>query len=341
MSRIAEAPTVRIGNVGALPSVFAGLGVDLKAGLRSAGLGADSFCDPERIVPYRALDELIAYGARESGCDHIGLLIGGATPDLGLASFLLVNAPTVRDGLRDLVAGLDRADAGSVTSLTEAEGVATLSYSLFVSGLKASEHIYDCAIAIGYGLLARLLGSDFEPSEIRLPRRPPAQIAPYRTHFSKGRLSFNCKAAAIAFPVACLDRHVPNADAALYRFLKKLLAQHGPRLDPSMASQVRRVLPGLVRREPANQEAIARMFGMHPRTMSRRLAEEQMTLQELVEEARFEAARQLLRESSLGLTKIAADLHYSDASAFARAFRRKFGIPPGAWRAAQSRRIGS
>lgn len=339
MSRIVEAPTVRIGNVGAIPSVFARLGVDLNSGLRCARLSADSFDDPERIVPYRTLDELIAYGARESGCDHIGLLIGKATPDLGLASFLLANAPTVRDGLRDLVAGLDRADAGGVTSLVEAEGLATLAHGLLVPGLKASEHIYDCAIAIGYALLSRLLGSDFEPSEIRLPRRTPADLGPYRTHFSKGRLRFNCKDAAIAFPVACLDQHVPNADFALYRFLKKLLAQHGPRMDPSMVFQVRRVLPGLIRREPVNQEAIARMFGMHPRTMSRRLAEEHMTLQELVEEARFEVARQLLRESSLGLTEIAADLHYSDASAFARAFRRKFGIPPGAWRATQCRRV--
>ena len=99
-----------------------------------------------------------------------------------------------------------------------------------------------------------------------------------------------------------------------------------------IAEQIRRVLPNLVRREHVNNKAVAKMFGLHPRTMARRLAEEGVTLHGLVEDARFEVAKQLLIDTDLGLTEIAADLFYSDASAFARAFRRKIGETPGSWR---------
>ena len=298
-------------------------------------MSADAFDDPETIIPYKAMDELIAFGVRHSALEHLGLLTGTSAPDLGLPGFLLFNAPQVRVGLQDLISALNRYDSGGAAALTEADGVATLGYAVTTPGLSSVDQIYDHSIALGYVLLHRLVGPHFEPTEIRLPRRRPVEAGPYRAFFQKGRLKFDAHEAAIEFPASYLDAPVAGADPALYRFLKGLVLTHGPRVTPSVASQIRRVLPGLIRREPVSHEAIARMFGMHPRTMSRRLAEEQVTLHALAEEARFEVARQLLLDTDLGLTEIAADPHYSDASAFTRAFRRKFGLAPGAWRAAQ------
>ena len=335
MSRVAQTPTVRIGNVGAIPAVYKAAGVDIEAALRAVGLSADAFDDPDAIVPYKALDELFAFGVRKTNCEHLGLLIGMSTPDLGLPSFLLFNAPSVREGLEDLISALDRFDSGGAGCLIQTEGVAELGYTVTVPGLKCVDHIHDHAIALGYALLARLIGPQFEPSEIRLPRRQPADVAPYRAFFQKGPIKFDASEAMIEFPARYLDLPVVGADPALYGFLKRMIVKHGPRVDSSIASQIRRVLPGLIRRDPVNPNAIARMFGMNARTMSRRLAEEQVTLISLVEEARFEVARQLLLDTGMGLTEIAAQLHYSDASAFARAFRRKFGSAPGAWRAEQ------
>ncbi len=80
MSQAAETPTVRIGNVGAIPAVYKAAGIDIDAALRAVGLSADVFDDPDMIVPYKALDELIAFGVRETNCEHLGLLIGGVHP---------------------------------------------------------------------------------------------------------------------------------------------------------------------------------------------------------------------------------------------------------------------
>ena len=57
-----------------------------------------------------------------------------------------------------------------------------------------------------------------------------------------------------------------------------------------------------------------------------------MSFQELADEGRFEIAQQLLENSKMDLSQIAASLDYADASAFTRAFKRWSGTTPAQWR---------
>jgi AraC-like DNA-binding protein len=67
---------------------------------------------------------------------------------------------------------------------------------------------------------------------------------------------------------------------------------------------------------------------MHRRTLFRRLRGAGTGIRELTNEVRFEIARQLLRNTRISLVQVAADLGYSEASAFTRAFRRWSGQTP-------------
>jgi AraC-like DNA-binding protein len=77
---------------------------------------------------------------------------------------------------------------------------------------------------------------------------------------------------------------------------------------------------------------IARLFKLHRRTLNRRLRALGTSFKVLIEEARYDVARQLLRDTSLPIADIAASLDYADAAAFTRAFKRWSGVSPGAWR---------
>jgi AraC-like DNA-binding protein len=67
---------------------------------------------------------------------------------------------------------------------------------------------------------------------------------------------------------------------------------------------------------------------MSPRTLHRRLAVEGTSWKKLLDDVRYERARQLLQDSDSSITEIALDLGYSDHAAFTRAFRRWAGSPP-------------
>ena len=47
---------------------------------------------------------------------------------------------------------------------------------------------------------------------------------------------------------------------------------------------------------------------------------------------RLETAAGLLQDGALGLGEIASRVGYESEAAFSKAFRRRFGAPPGAWR---------
>ena len=75
---------------------------------------------------------------------------------------------------------------------------------------------------------------------------------------------------------------------------------------------------------------------MHSRTLHRRLTEFDTTFQQLVDEGRFEIARQMLSNTSMVVGQIADSLGYADASAFTSAFRRWSGTTPAKWRENQT-----
>ena len=70
---------------------------------------------------------------------------------------------------------------------------------------------------------------------------------------------------------------------------------------------------------------------METRSLQRRLADQGMTFQGLLDETRRHLAEAYLRDERLDLAEIALLLGYSEQSAFTRAFRTWTGLPPAQW----------
>jgi AraC-like DNA-binding protein len=77
---------------------------------------------------------------------------------------------------------------------------------------------------------------------------------------------------------------------------------------------------------------------MHSRTLNRRLNAFGFGFQQLVDESRFEIARQMLEDSAMEVGQIAELLDYAAPGVFTRAFRRWSGTTPAEWRAARGRK---
>jgi AraC-like DNA-binding protein len=64
------------------------------------------------------------------------------------------------------------------------------------------------------------------------------------------------------------------------------------------------------------------------RTLQRRLAAEGVSFQELLDEARKDAAARFLRERTLSACEVAYLVGYSEPAPFHRAFKRWYGTTP-------------
>src|SRR5262249_43340762 len=112
-----------------------------------------------------------------------------------------------------------------------------------------------------------------------------------------------------------LEKH---ADA----MLEQLPKQSG------ISSDVQRSLVGRVGGGDIRMKSIARELGLSARTLQRRLAEEGATYQELVDDARKQAASRYLNNSHLAIGEVAYLVGFSEPAPFYRAFRRWFGVTP-------------
>jgi AraC-like DNA-binding protein len=79
-------------------------------------------------------------------------------------------------------------------------------------------------------------------------------------------------------------------------------------------------------------EEIARALSVSRRTLHRRLAAHGTSFERMLDEVRYDIARQMLENSSAPMIEITASLGYANSSALTRAFRRWSGRTPTDWR---------
>jgi YesN/AraC family two-component response regulator len=135
--------------------------------------------------------------------------------------------------------------------------------------------------------------------------------------------------------IRALNAHVdgylkkPVDLAALRTAVQHLLGGSPP--DP--ADQVRTWLEAHCGK-PLRLAALAGQFGVSDRHLRRLFrAAYGQTPQHYLAEYRMQRARNLLRDTSLRIKRVAAEVGYPTLLGFRRAFRRRFGIPPAACRA--------
>jgi AraC-like DNA-binding protein len=99
-----------------------------------------------------------------------------------------------------------------------------------------------------------------------------------------------------------------------------------------LAFDVQRELARRVAKDDTRLEAVARQLAISARTLQRRLAAEGVSYQELLEDARKEAAGRSISESTIAICEVAYLVGYSEPAPFHRAFKRWYGMSPEVFR---------
>jgi AraC-like DNA-binding protein len=246
------------------------------------------------------------------------------------------NAPTWGRAAQDLVENHHRYARGGVPYLVVHDGIVWDGYAIHQLVTEGIVHYCDGAIAMGFNIMRELCGA--VPDEVQLSHKRPTDVEPYRRFF-RVPVSFDAEQSALIYPARLLERPVLGADPRRRATLEETVVKYSQGVLPSVADQVVRILRPRVLFGDFTLEAVAHCLTMHPRTLNRRLRSEGMTFRRLLNEARFEAAQQLLLGTRIGITGIAAALGYADASAFSHAFRRMAGASPLELRGFRRRRV--
>lgn len=320
----------RVGAFTALPRLIRQFGVDPAVVLRSAGLDAGMLAEPEQRIPFSAFMAVLGCAAEQTGCPHFGLLAGrmSGLAELGVVGQLVRHSPTVGRALDALTMYQQLNSEGGLAFLLKRGDFVDLGYGIYHTGTFGTAQIYDSAIAMGMNIMTELCGPSWRPYEVLLAHARPRDVAQYRAFF-KVMPHFDAEYSALRFPVRDLTHGVLGADPERYRQAQLLARRAGT---PDMMQAVYRALRLLMLDNRHSGDDLAQMLAMHRRTLNRRLKAEGTTFQRVLDEVRFDIARDLLENTNVPLDDIAATLGYAAVTPFMRTFRRWSGTTPGQWR---------
>jgi AraC-like DNA-binding protein len=327
------APLQRAGVLVEIPRLLTEMNVEPEAVLASLGLLPTALSDIEARLPFSIVSDLILKCVEATGCADFSLILGASArlSHLGIIGKLLSTAADFGSALVDFVANHPRYVRGAITYLIDwgDDGI-LIGHRVHSPGLRGSAAFSAGAAAFGRSVFAELCGVEPTRALLSLPR--PVDPSPYRRAFGRAKLVFEAEHFGLVYSRAALAKPVPTADPALHAEIRKFVTERWNFLQPDILDRAMRVLVPSVLAGTPSLKATAELLVMHPRTLERALHTRGLSFRDAVNEARFEMASQLLRDTRLSVGRLAQILGYSEVSAFTRFFTSMAGLSPSEWK---------
>ncbi|HYJ30592.1 MAG TPA: AraC family transcriptional regulator ligand-binding domain-containing protein [Allosphingosinicella sp.] len=308
-----------------------------QAGVARETLFAAAGIAPEAALDYAALCALYEAGARLTRDGNFGLRVGTHTrPDMyGLLGYAAAHSASLGEALERLVALQGVWTDAVALELKAGGGVARLRYRSRVP-VPPRQRRQECEqmIAAIASFATAATGGAARPIEVRFEHQAPPDVAEHKRVFGCPIL-FRARSTGLSWPMAALGLALAGTDPKLGALIRVQAEGElaGRRRRAPLVETVRAaVRDGLERGAAPGLAEAAAAAGLGPRTLQRRLRDLGMRWTMLVDGVRIELARELLADPRLGISQIAFEAGFSQASAFHRAFRRIAGTTPRRYR---------
>lgn len=251
----------------------------------------------------------------------------------GVWGYLFSTAPTLAESLRTVhefrplvaspaVGGAIIVDGGLLT-------VREIAARLPETAIPAREEF---TLALMLRRAREATGVHLVPVRVRLTQDPPRAHEHLVDVFGTRRIEFGAPYAEMTFlDAADLPTGNDPHQARIHRHYAEMLMSSF-RVAGDWSSTLRSAIHESMLRGETDLRWVADRLAVSPRTIQRRLWEQGTTWQNELETVRYEHAVNLLRNTDLPISAVAARLGYSDARTLRRAFIRWKGLPPSHFR---------
>ncbi|NDZ16456.1 AraC family transcriptional regulator [Variovorax sp. WS11] len=316
-------------------TMFEAEGLNVQALLRDAGFDRESLNREDTRFAVDQVTMLWQLAVARVGKPTLGLSRGLAATcsRLGTVGHAMSCTPDLRTGLGTLTRYMPVISDATVFSMSSDPRGSWMSLEQGGGSLPIPRQRTEYAMLTVFTLCQWLTRRELRPLAMEFVHPAPVDERLYREAFGC-EIRFNARANRMLLSDADMTVPLPTQHAALATMHTELLENQLAQLGQTSTSA--RVCAEIARRlqqgEPRRQD-VAAGLGLAERTLQRRLQEESVSFQALLDRTRRELARQYLAEARHTLHEVADLLGFVDASNFFRACKRWFGLPPAQYRA--------
>lgn len=192
---------------------------------------------------------------------------------------------------------------------------------------------HETLLMLQHGLACWLIGRRIPVLAAGFAYPEPSRSAEYQFMYSN-QLTFNQSTTSLCFDRSYLMLPVIQNERTVKEFVRNAPANIVLKYKNtnSISAQIRRRLRSAPNFEWPEFDMIATSLNMTPSTLRRRLDDEGQSFQAIKDHLRRDVAIEYLAHTSKSVAEIAAELGFSEASAFHRAFKKWAGASPGEYR---------
>jgi len=270
-------------------------------------------------------------GAKHANDPAFGLRYGALTrPHLtGIPGYAILSSMNLRDAMINFALTIPVIVEGLDLWLVEDEDTAYYQWLIVEERNEAHWQFAEFVNAFLLSMFRGIMGRRWKPREVHYRHPPPGDVKQFSRVF-EAPVYFGRPVNALVVDRSDLNKHNLRADPNLRKLLlHQAETQLAHRLRPTDPLRVVRTTISQALSQGMNDITfIAERLNMSARALQRLLTSHGTTFRHMLEDVRFELAREFLGDPTLPMNEIAYRLGYAEVSAFSRAFSRWAGVSP-------------
>lgn len=306
-------------------------------GAAQRGARLSELCDSIGIAPEDLGDSAIKVGFEQS-CktwEHsvrltrdnlLGLHLGelSTTSVMGMVGNLMQSSPDLLAAFEQLTQYVSLATDMIIFGVKKNASEVALTYKPAPLWIKTSSggarHAIEQSLAGTLHVFSLLAGKKIRPLRTTFKHKRGGDLLEYQRVFG-GDVTFNAPASQLVFKKEDLLTPVVSHDRSLFTLFQRLLNEQKSRRTETVQAEIKQLVLTDFQGQIPSLEVIASRMNTTPRTLQRRLAEENLTFRSLLTHIQKDLAKELLKLNG-SVSQVAHLLGYSDPTAFRRAHKK-------------------
>lgn len=301
--------------------------------LAQCGLSSEALWNPDTMIAFSALVELLELAAEQLSCPDFGLKLGfnQSAEALGSLGILILHCHTIREALTGAQRYMAVHSQAEYWRLEETEQLAFVERFSVSQDISHARQFKELSFAVCLKLVKTLIKGNVKLERLELAHSPISDVSSYKKLFGCDVL-FNQERDRIVVQRHVLDYEIMRLSTANKQLLETHLSNTLKQYDDDIERQITTIILQTLGIQEMSLDNVAHLLHVNKRTLQRRLKAHNLSFKHILKDVRIKTACWHLEASTMGITLLSEVLGYNDVSAFSKAFKAETGASPLQWR---------